>query len=301
MRTWLSIPVLCAAVVLSACSITGTGSNSANGQAQNQELTPEESVVEGPCGGLVLNDAVETYLDQVPPAPADMQWHVFDDSTYDPCLPLSWIQLVSIPGDANSESQVMLFHENRFIGTADTFNTTQVSVVRRDDYTIEVTSQQERGLITDTYIFNPTERALEKHVGFTETETASAPAEADLVETEERFTLQSGESYSFRTPTGNIGCTIEAERTECSVLSLSDSGNRTANALIIEDGEVYTTRINGRPAWVAATNSDEYVLQYGETITFENVICLSEQEGLTCQDSITGAGGTLNRSGVSTY
>lgn len=302
------LPVLLVSFLLAGCSSDSDDSTTADMPTLvRSSETPEP---EDDCTKYDLNEVVLAHLDAVPSAPNGSEWEYLDNHAYDPCLPLSWIQLVA-DTDAASYSQIMLFHEAQFVGTAEDFNITDTDVSRIDDSRIEVYAHYSEGYIRTEFVFNEGDNVLEKHPESPQsTATSAAPTTAATntdTDLSTKFIPGQGQAIVFQTPTGNIGCAVFSQRAVCNVREVSsempkDASGKPYNTLIIESGGATRTYSNTTPAWLpgasgsASTTPD--TLEYGDTFTSGTIQCVSKTEALTCTDTATGAGGSLSRSAI---
>lgn len=119
--------------------------------AETGQPSPSEPPAsEDTCSNLSGEEALTTWVDQVPPAieGSDFVWdpEQADPNTYDPCAPLSWIVLPIEGGTASSPYQIMLFHSGDYIGTtAEKAYGFWPEVIRLDTSSIEVTYSYPQG------------------------------------------------------------------------------------------------------------------------------------------------------------
>lgn len=113
----------------------------------------------------------------------------------------------------------------------------------------------------------------------------------------------------FKMPSDNIGCWISQTELNCRISSYSHDrpmgGSSTgANNQVNVTGDSATIGMAGDvPAYMPrAFGSDDtieaQVVPYGSSVYHGPFACRSEQSGLTCWNSETGVGATMNRAGT---
>ncbi|MDN8624325.1 MULTISPECIES: LppP/LprE family lipoprotein [Corynebacterium] len=107
-----------------------------DGKTAAQQRRPQES-----CNDNIAAREYQDHAAEVPP-PSSGEWDIDLSSFLDnqPCAALSWAVLVpTYIGDGNPPTQVMLFHNGRFIKTVSQKPTNPPYISRVDDSTINVT------------------------------------------------------------------------------------------------------------------------------------------------------------------
>ncbi|WP_295623985.1 hypothetical protein [uncultured Corynebacterium sp.] len=117
----------------------------------------------------------------------------------------------------------------------------------------------------------------------------------------------SGGTAVFTTPSGNISCGIDSSGLRCGVASYNDDvpyGEAEVggpiDTITIRDGEASMYASSDVPPWAKGVSDpgdtmDPQVVGYGEAISYADFVCLSEQAGLTCWDTASGAGAFMSR------
>lgn len=107
---------------------------------------------------------------------------------------------------------------------------------------------------------------------------------------------------SFKSPSGNISCTIDSERSRCVISSFDyTAGEKPDDCQLDNWGGVVVANEKGAgfSCREAPGNSGPArVLGYGESITAEGMTCTSTREGMTCKSDETGVGFTIRRASV---
>lgn len=107
---------------------------------------------------------------------------------------------------------------------------------------------------------------------------------------------------SFKSPSGNISCTIDSDRTRCVITSFDYTSPEKPDDCQLENwGAVVVANKEGagfscREA--PETSGPARVLGYGESITAEGMTCTSTREGMTCKSDETGVGFNMRRAAV---
>ena len=107
---------------------------------------------------------------------------------------------------------------------------------------------------------------------------------------------------SFKSPSGNIACTIDADRTRCVISSFDYTPPAEPDDCQLDNwGGVVVANDEGAgfSCQEAPGNSGPArVLGYGESITAEGMTCTSTREGMTCKSDETGVGFNMARASV---
>ncbi|SMX64359.1 DUF6636 domain-containing protein [Brevibacterium antiquum] len=107
---------------------------------------------------------------------------------------------------------------------------------------------------------------------------------------------------SFKSPSGNISCTIDSDRSRCVISSFDyTAGEKPDDCQLDNWGGVVVANEKGAgfSCREAPENSGPArVLGYGESITAEGMTCTSTREGMTCKSDETGVGFTIRRASV---
>ncbi|WP_193070430.1 DUF6636 domain-containing protein [Brevibacterium sp. FME37] len=107
---------------------------------------------------------------------------------------------------------------------------------------------------------------------------------------------------SFKSPSGNISCTIDSDRTRCVISSFDYTSPEKPDDCQMENwGAVVVA--NNEGAGFSCREAPESsgparVLGYGESITAEGMTCTSTREGMTCKSDETGVGFNMRRAAV---
>ncbi|WP_051259901.1 LppP/LprE family lipoprotein [Corynebacterium sputi] len=157
-RMTLAAMMTASSLALMGCSALGIGGDRNDAGSQQTESEAQSTETNGPnpslgpgassrdgnsaeCGDLTGDQAVDRWLDRVP---GGFPWQASDTSTYDPCQPLSWIQLTQSGASSRSAEQLMLFHMGEYLGTATSDPLNGMSTVGRvNDSTIRVNQPRE--------------------------------------------------------------------------------------------------------------------------------------------------------------
>ena len=117
----------------------------------------------------------------------------------------------------------------------------------------------------------------------------------------------SGGVAVFTTPSGNISCGISRDNLRCGIASYNDDApygeadiGGPIDTVLITGGTASMYAGSDVPPWAdrafgAGDTMQPQVVGYGESVTYENFVCLSEQDGLTCWDTDSTAGAFMSR------
>lgn len=132
--------------------------------------------------------------------------------------------------------------------------------------------------------------------------SSQGPTDGTDSESEDPQTSPPPAVESFKSPSGNISCTIDSDRARCVISSFDYTppeepddcqlDNWGGVVVANEDGAGFSCREapgNSGPA---------RVLGYGESITAEGMTCTSTREGMTCKSDETDVGFTVRRASV---
>ena len=140
-------------------------------------------------------------------------------------------------------------------------------------------------------------------------ETASAPESPSLQPTPAPTESQGSETSSppaavetFASPSGNIECTIDADRARCVIASFDytpperpeDCQMDNWGSVVVANGEGAGFSCREAPA----SSGPARVLGYGESISASGMTCTSAEDGMTCTADDTGVGFTMRRASV---
>ncbi|WP_165771068.1 DUF6636 domain-containing protein [Brevibacterium aurantiacum] len=107
---------------------------------------------------------------------------------------------------------------------------------------------------------------------------------------------------SFKSPSGNISCTIDADRTRCVITSFDYKAPEKPDDCELENwGAVVVANSEGAGfscAQAPENSGPARVLGYGESITAEGMTCTSTREGMTCKSDESGVGFNMRRASV---
>lgn len=103
---------------------------------------------------------------------------------------------------------------------------------------------------------------------------------------------------TFVTPSGNIGCTIDAERARCSIKTFNyDPPDPPDGCTMDEWGSIVVA--NGEGAGFSCTPAefptDGQTLDYGETVSAHGMTCESTESGVICRSDETDASFSIAR------
>lgn len=110
------------------------------------------------------------------------------------------------------------------------------------------------------------------------------------------------------TPSGNIGCDFTWDMQGCGVLSYLDDqpygGDDFAGAnwwIWFTDGAYPTISGKGDVALFMFPEYPAQVVEYGQVVYWEDIVCSSSKDGLTCWNTNTGHGAFMNRDGFTGF
>lgn len=134
-------------------------------------------------------------------------------------------------------------------------------------------------------------------------DTASqGPSDDAGSETDDPSSAPPAAAESFKSPSGNIACTIDADRTRCVISSFDYTPPAEPDDCQLDNwGGVVVANNEGAgfSCREAPGNSGPArVLGYGESITAEGMTCTSTREGMTCKSDETGVGFNMRRASV---
>lgn len=312
-----------------AASQQETAAVASSTQAEATE-EPEES-----CGELTRREAFDQNVDQVPKYNSDFGWEYLDgiegDTSYDPCADLSVILTLVEGGNSNSAFQALFFHKDQFVGHAGDLLGRPVATRLADD-TIEIRTHSKNGfyapiVLEDIFIYKwdkKTKSLVVTEGEDTDSESQNSssgvvPYSTGIPESAKPMSVVKhdnfyGDFHIIQTPSTNIGCLVTDSDLACTVkqLNLDAKTNYSGplnrhNSIGIHDGVADTGHQGGVPAWVPGAAGSPHndpepeIVPYGTAVTNGRFVCLSEEKGLTCWDSQTGAGGFLAREEVSVH
>lgn len=111
---------------------------------------------------------------------------------------------------------------------------------------------------------------------------------------------------SFQSPSGNIHCMFEDDGgvdVRCDRINFQNAPPAPADC-DLDWGHGFAVGATGRGAAICAGDTvatgNSFVLEYGNSITVGSITCLSEANGMTCQND-DGGGFTISRSQQDTY
>lgn len=108
-----------------------------------------------------------------------------------------------------------------------------------------------------------------------------------LVDEGENPTADAGEDVeAFTTPSGNIGCTIDAERARCVIQSFDYDPPEAPDGCTMEEwGSIVVANNEGAgfSCSPAEFPTDGQVLDYGQTVSAHGMTCESSESGVTCR------------------
>lgn len=124
----------------------------------------------------------------------------------------------------------------------------------------------------------------------------------------------------FTTPSGNISCGIYPDAPDeiggslrCGISSYSSSSpyglapsGGYLDSVSVREGVATMFSGSDVPPWMPGAHGPEdtlvpQVLGYGETLSHADFLCSSEREGLTCWDTVSGAGAFMSREKVELF
>lgn len=130
---------------------------------------------------------------------------------------------------------------------------------------------------------------------------AAGESESPGEDASESPSTPASEVRSFAAPSGNISCTIDAERARCTIASFDyEPPEKPADCGIDNWGGVVVANDDGAgfscaPAPEAPAAEP---LDYGESIEAHGMTCTSERDGMSCTSNATGKGFTVARAGA---
>lgn len=254
------------------------------------------------------------------------EWHSngADTSLYDPCADLSAIAVSVQYATGSSPWMIMLFHHGQYLGTA-----TQQPVGMG-----QLMERRADGVIEVAYLYpkpgeSNAERSGRAVSTFTWDESAQKVVMAgDLPPTEEELLEQAKEEFAgptpdtgdapsrgaapevvhqgvarILTPSGNIGCELHGSWAECGIESFIQSERYGTDgdmprwwATLPEQGTAGLSAKGDVPNYRGENGGPSgQVLEYGESVTFEDITCDSESTGLTCTNTASGHSMTMNK------
>jgi hypothetical protein len=104
---------------------------------------------------------------------------------------------------------------------------------------------------------------------------------------------------SFKSPSGNIGCMVDATSTRCDVRDhIYTPGVRPSNC-DLEWGDALQVSEKGIVGWVChgdtAFDPAAQVLPYGKSVQQGSIVCASADTGVTCTEGRSGHGFLISR------
>lgn len=264
-----------------------------------------------------------------------------DISGFDACQDLSWIILPIVPNETMAEqikpdfaglNRLVLFHQGKFIDHKyDILNAETPTVTRQGSSQLTVVYTQYSQSYTSVYTWNSAANRLD-HAGEVPPPTGSVsgpvapsttassdsgspsksiPSDAHKLSADTN--VSASDDYALiKTPSGNIGCQISLSgRAGCGVQSYiqdrkypAGSGSAALNKWFFDlsDNANYPeVGHKGDAPYYDNPNSDVYTVPYGETVYYGNVVCDSQEEGLTCWNIKTGYGVFMSREGYRAF
>jgi|GEM_PF-358463 len=126
---------------------------------------------------------------------------------------------------------------------------------------------------------------------------AGGPAPANVTQAS---SVLDGDVAVVVTPSGNIGCDLAAQDAGCGVKS-SRTGKDAHWWVPLGGADAPALSAHAQdPAWIGAGKKAQ-TLPYGSSVQHGDLVCASEQNGLTCWDLKTGHGSFLSRSTQVTF
>lgn len=126
---------------------------------------------------------------------------------------------------------------------------------------------------------------------------AGGPAPANVTQAS---SVLDGDVAVVVTPSGNIGCDLAAQDAGCGVKS-SRTGKTSHWWVPLGGADARALGARAQdPAWIRAGKKAQ-TLPYGSSVQHGDLVCASEQNGLTCWDLKTGHGTFLSRSTQVTF
>ncbi|GAA4393936.1 hypothetical protein GCM10023167_23490 [Brevibacterium pityocampae] len=129
---------------------------------------------------------------------------------------------------------------------------------------------------------------------------AGAP-ESPGEEDSEAPSTPASEVRSFAAPSGNISCTIDAERARCTIASFDyEPPEKPADCEIDNWGGIVVANDDGAGFSCAPAPEapEAEPLDYGESIEAHGMTCTSARDGMSCTSDATGKGFTVARAGA---
>lgn len=107
---------------------------------------------------------------------------------------------------------------------------------------------------------------------------------------------------SFKSPSGNIACTIDSDRARCVISSYDYKAPQKPDECQLDEwGAIVVANTEGAGfscRQAPDSSGPARVLGYGESITAEGMTCTSTREGMTCESDESGVGFTIRRASV---
>lgn len=114
------------------------------------------------------------------------------------------------------------------------------------------------------------------------------------------------------TPSGNIGCDFSSDGSGeivagCGVLSYMDSAPYGADAdgarwwIDLTEGKAPDISSRSGLSFFEESKHEPQVVDYGKVVSFEDIVCGSAEDGLTCWNTTTGHGAFMNRRGFEAF
>ncbi|WP_235683241.1 DUF6636 domain-containing protein [Mycolicibacterium fluoranthenivorans] len=107
-----------------------------------------------------------------------------------------------------------------------------------------------------------------------------------------------GDLVTFISPTGNVGCILDADYARCDIIDRDWNPPPRPVDCELDYGQGIGIAPGERPAFVCAgdtTLGGEKVLAYGDSLTRGQLSCDSSENGISCRDARTGHGFSLAR------
>lgn len=320
----------------STTSATASPSASVSSSAQSTSASPASSQTVS-CGNDNEQQALDNGFGQLlelSGPEGNYHWAKdYTDSNYDPCAELSWAVVGIQGGTASSPYQIMLFHRGEYLGTAtkhaygfapkvERVSDGEIAVTYRwpkdgesnaeasNTATAHFAWDKEKNSVVmsgNLPAYGPTENGTtplwEKAIAH-----GAAPQVGGGIPKNAQPMQESKEiknTFVFKTPSENIGCDATSTTLSCGVLSWSKTQTPAAGSVFPPDwlltgiGETATPEETTRGdamTWGISPDAAP-VLEYGESAYYENFVCSSEINGLTCWNTLSGHGAFLNADG----
>lgn len=230
-------------------------------------------------------------------------------------------------------NRLVLFHQGKFIDHKyDILNAETPAVTRQGSNQLTVVYTQYGQSYTSVYTWNAAANRLD-HAGevppptgfvsgpvapSTETQKSvssqpsrTIPSDAVLIPAKGKLP---SDTRAITTPSGNIGCDLlESSGGSCTVKSYLEENKYPVPSMVkgqtwpgysfdlSDDGRFPEVYGRSDAPWHLGGPEFSYTVPYGQTVYYGNVVCDSQEEGLTCWNIKTGYGVFMSREGYRAF